>query len=298
MPTIDQVKILIPNIIDIEEIGQGGFKTVYRARDVEGNQVVKLIGLPLSTVNEDQKKFYEESLKRAQREIQILESCNCSFIVKLGRLKPTIVEIENQQYVLYSEEYLNGLNLWQLIEAKGQKPNELECRVLMQSLLKAIEYLWTQKQIIHRDIKPHNVIKIRDPIRPFVVFDLGIAFSLLDTALTFNPQNRLPPATFRYMAPEMANPHFRSSIDYRSDLYSAALTVYEYAAQMHPLSRTSDNIIQTLSRVVHETPVPLQNYRSDLSLEFCSMINQLLKKKPALRPANIKTLIARMENSL
>ena len=89
----------------------------------------------------------------------------------------------------------------------------------------------------------------------------------------------------------MANPNFRGNLDFRTDLYTIALTVFEYAAGQHPIAHDSDDPIRTVSRALHESPKPLQNFRPDFTPEFCKLVDQLLKKKPALRPANLDALI-------
>ncbi len=95
---------------------------------------------------------------------------------------------------------------------------------------------------------------------------------------------------------EMMNPAFRETIDYRTDLYTAAMTVYEYAAQTHPLAQGRDDLMRTISRALHQPAMPLASHRNDLSPGFCQIIDQMLKKKPALRPANLNALILRMES--
>jgi serine/threonine protein kinase len=239
--------------------------------------------------------FRKECLSRAIREAKLLGQCESPFIVKLGLLAPQKLEIDGFDYVVYSEEYLNGPDLWKLINDNGERPPLLECVDLMKCLILAIQQLWSNG-VIHRDIKPQNVIKLSDPKRHFVLLDLGIAFSLVDTALTFNAQHRLPPATIKYLAPEMINPNFRASLDYRSDLYCAALTVYEYAAHQHPLSKGDGDLFQTISRAVTKAPEHLARLRDDLPSDFCTLVDQLLKKKPALRPSNVKRLLTQLEN--
>ncbi|MFP4155983.1 MAG: serine/threonine protein kinase [Opitutales bacterium] len=294
-PTPNQVTIALPDYTEATEIGRGGFKTVFMARLGGAVEVVKFIGLPKdSEMSQEAKAFRDECLGRAMREIKVLGQCKSPLIVKLGTLAPQMLEIGGFDYVVYSEEHLDGPDLWKIIQSNGDKPTKAECVELMKSLLLAICELWS-KGVIHRDIKPQNVIKLKDPTRPFVLLDLGIAFSLVDTALTFDARHRLPPATFKYLAPEMANPAFRSNLDYRSDLYSAALTVFEYAAHEHPLAKDDDDLFQTISRAVQQLPKPLSRFRSDLPGGFCVLIDQLLKKKPALRPANLKQLLNRLE---
>ena len=108
----------------------------------------------------------------------------------------------------------------------------------------------------------------------------------------------MPLATYRYLAPEMMNPNFRETIDYRCDLYTAAMTVFEYGAQRHPLAQNKDDMMRTISRALHQPAESLAKLRPDLSAGFCQMIDQMLKKKPALRPANLNSLISRMESGL
>ena len=81
-------------------------------------------------------------------------------------------------------------------------------------------------------------MKLNRSDRSYVLLDLGIAFSIVDTPLTFDPSHRLPPGTYQYIAPEILQPNFRESLDFRSDVYAAALTVYEYAAGQHPLAKS------------------------------------------------------------
>jgi serine/threonine protein kinase len=130
------------------------------------------------------------------------------------------------------------------------------------------------------------------------VLDLGIAFSVADTPLTFDASQRLPPGTYRYLAPEMLQPGFRDSIDFRSDIYTAAMTVYEYAAGLHPLAKNKDDLIATLSRIVRESPKSLGEYRADLTPFLIGTVDQMLKKIPALRPSNINMLIDKLERNI
>lgn len=284
-----------PQIDTIEYIAKGGFKVVYRAK-ISGNQeAIKLIQIPSADDSEESQGNRKESIGRIEREVLALKKCKSPELVKLGMLEPQITQLLTNEYFIYSEEFVSGKNLYELIKAKGQKPKEDELRVLAITLLRAIKELWDHGYI-HRDIKPCNIIKTDDCKRPFVLLDLGIAFSVKESALTFNPQER--PATSLYFAPEMADPNFRQNIDYRSDLYNSALSIYEYACFQHPLARSGDDVFVTISRAIRQTPPPLKSKRGDLSDEFCQVIDQALKKKPALRPSNIRALIKILEGSL
>jgi len=289
-PAAPVISASFPEFQDITFIQSGGFKFVYSATANGKKQALKLVFIPpiSNPKNEEEVLLQKEVKSRVRREIELLSKLRCPEIVKLGVIGPREVQIEGHDFVGYSEEFLEGKTLWDILIAGGTKPSEKELRTLFTSLLSAIAEMWEHKAI-HRDIKPCNIIKLDDPQRPFVLLDLGIAFVIGETALT----NAGFPRTNRYMAPEMIHPAFRDTLDYRSDLYTTALTVYEYGAQRHPIAGSFEDPIITITRAVTEIPVPLKTYRPDLPSDFCDTIDQLLKKKPSLRPSNLKVLIAK-----
>jgi serine/threonine protein kinase len=296
-PTENLIAEAFPEVSGLALLEKGGFKAVYRASIRGKQEAFKLLSIPSYAGHADAEALRSEMFGRVQREVGALMRCVGSEIVKLGGLPLTEVKIAGEDYVGYSEEFLNGQDLWRILNSGGPKPAESELKQLFRSLLKGILELWT-KGYIHRDIKPKNVMKLQDLDRPFVLLDLGIAYSILDTGLTANPSERMPMATYRYLAPEMMNPSFRETIDYRSDLYTAAMTVFEYGAQRHPLAHDRDDLMRTISRAIRQPATPLQTIRPDLSPAFCRLIDQMLKKKPALRPGNLRQLISEMEENI
>ena len=74
------------------------------------------------------------------------------------------------------------------------------------------------------------------------------------------------------------------------------MTVYEYAAGRHPLAKNEDDLITTLSRIIKEPPKSLKEFRYDLSVSIVQIIDQMLKKIPALRPSNLNMLIKNIED--
>ena len=66
----------------------------------------------------------------------------------------------------------------------------------------------------------------------------------------------------------------------------------------HPIARDSDDQIHTISRALHEPPKVLNEECPTYSIQFCTLIDQLLKKKPALRPANLDQLIKQTQPGL
>jgi len=89
------------------------------------------------------------------------------------------------------------------------------------------------------------------------------------------------------MAPELLQPNYKDVMDFRCDLYSAALTIYELATGMHPFSPKPEHDYATIYRIMNEKPEPLAAYRKDIPKAFCTVIDRCLKKNPALRYARI-----------
>jgi serine/threonine protein kinase len=296
-PTAEQIRQSFPQITEAHFLKQGGFKAVYRVAIGGRAEAFKLVNIPRLPQPDLAEQFRVESLGRIKREVQVLGSCRSPVLVKLGGIAPCEVQMAGLDFVAYSEEFLAGEDLRKMIQANA-RPSEAELRQLLTCLLKAIRELWSLPgRFIHRDIKPDNVMRLSDPSRPFVLLDLGIAFSVFDTPLTFDAQNRMPPGTFRYLAPEMLQLDFQETLDFRSDVYAAGLTVFEFAAGQHPLAQNRDDLLTTLSRITKETPKALKDFRPDLAPWFCQMVNRMLKKLPALRPANLDALIARLEET-
>ena len=256
---------------------------------------MKIVSIPDGSATDDHQRFRDECIARVEREVGILDECESPYLVKLASLPLQRHSIGGNDFVSYSEEFLSGSNIWDIIKSGNPLPSESEVKKLMLCLLTAIKELWSMK-VIHRDIKPLNVIRVNDANRPFVLIDLGIAFAIQETALTFNASQRDPMATFRYIAPEQCDPRRRTNLDYRTDLYAAALTAFEFAAGQHPVAHNSDDRIHTVTRALFDPPKKLNVLRPDYSPALCQLINQLLNKRPALRPASIDHLIQSMES--
>ena len=295
---INDLKSIFQQYSEWEFIDKGGFKSVFKAKLNGETEAIKLVKIPsfedLQIKPELKEDFIQEAKKRLIREVNLLGKCKCPYIVKLGKLTPTELSIKSDSFIAYSEEFLEGNNLYKIINSE-YIPGEQELIQLLICLIESIFELWGSFQTIHRDIKPLNVFKTNNKNRPFVLLDLGIAYVLNETPLTVNASNRLPQGTIKYLAPEMLSPSFRGSFDFRSDLYNSGVVCYEYATQKHPLVQNESDLILTLSKIIRENPKPIEFYRDDLSKDICEIINQLIKKMVALRPGNIPLLLRKLK---
>ena len=290
LPDIKQLQDSLKGKVDrLSYFDQGGFKAVYKGYVHEKLEAIKVVYIP-GDIDEENRI---ELIGRVKREIEALDKCKSPEFVQLGSLPPESININGIDYIIYSEEYLDGKNLRSKL-SKNYKPDLSELVQLTKILLKAIKLL-KENDLIHRDIKPDNAIKLKSPERSFVILDLGIAFKIHGTALTRNSMFR--PGTLPYMAPEMFNPRFRENLDYRSDMYSAGVTVYEYASGVHPIRKRGEDAYTTMYRILKTQPQALSTLRPDLPSDFCKIIDQLIKKLPALRPASIQMLLKKVKES-
>lgn len=285
-PDIDQLRRLRPGLVGLEFVREGGFKAVYRA-EIQGRlEAVKVVYVPPEAGENGRR---EEIVARVKREIDALGQCRTNRLVTLGSLALEPISIGGYDYLIYSEELLPGESLRQRL---GTRPGFQELRVLMRCLMEALQAI-EQSGHIHRDIKPDNVMATGLPDRPFVVLDLGIAFKLHGTELT--ARNAGPPGTVIYMAPELFQPQYKDVLDIRSDIYSAGVTVFEYAAGEHPFHQSGESDYTTVYRILNQQPAKLAALRGDLPGPFSQLVDRCFKRRPALRYSNPAAVLRELE---
>jgi len=111
-PNIEKVKQVVPEAENLEETGSGGYKVVYKALVNDTIEAVKLVQIPS---DESDETIRDENLRRVVRELDILSKCKSPYLVKLGSIAPRESEIDAVEYMIYSEEYLPGESLREMI---------------------------------------------------------------------------------------------------------------------------------------------------------------------------------------
>ena len=288
VPNIEDLKRARNDLGTIELLEVGGYKAVFKATLSDRTEAVKLVHIPPETEEETSR---EEIVARVKREINVLRLCKSNKLVKLASIAMETVSIGGHDYLIYSEEFLSGESLKQRIHAR-YRPNLDELLTLGFCLAEALQELETTGHI-HRDIKPGNIMATVLEERRFVLLDLGIAFKLRGTDLTILGGG--PPGTLRYMAPELLTPDYKNALDIRSDIYSAGVTIFEYAAGEHPIIRRGEDAVTTALAITQRAAKKLQSVRDDLPETFCGVVERCIKKFPALRYPNPKTLLHELE---
>lgn len=249
------------------EIGRGGMSVVYRARDVRLRRDVAIKILPpeLAFVSNVRARFMREAQTAAQL------------------AHPNIVPIygveEKDTLVWIAMALIEGETLGAKLQREG-KLAAPEAERILESVSDALAYAHAHG-VIHRDIKPDNILLERDTLR-VLVSDFGIARAAEgDGRLTLTG---VAVGTPTYMSPEQAMGD--AEIDGRSDLYSLACVGYHMLAGHPPFSANSTPAL--LLKQVSEPLPPLRAKTASAPTALVSAIERALAKKPADRWPSVR----------
>jgi len=176
--TPDQVGQLIPDATDVEQVGSGGQKLVFRATVEQDQYALKFAKLPAEISEESEAEDFPTSdvAVRAKREVETMRDCTSEHMVKLGPIGLMFAELHGQQVLYFSEEFIFGRDLRTVLRTDGLF-EATEVAKLGMHVADAIRALWDLGKI-HRDIKPANIMR-RDDDGAYVLLDAGFAFDVV-----------------------------------------------------------------------------------------------------------------------
>jgi len=264
----DRVTVAVGTQYLIEnEIGRGGMAVVYRATDLRLNRPVAIKVLPPDVA------FNSDVRVRFIREAQTAAQLNHPNIVPIY----SVDEKDSSSVVYFVMAYVDGESLGARLAREGAWPIEQTVRVL-RDVADALAYAHA-RGVVHRDIKPDNILIERASGRPMVT-DFGIARAAAGEArLTLTGVTVGTPA---YMSPEQALGE--RELDGRSDLYSLAVVGYHMLAGEPPFKAT--NTPAMLVKHVSERPRPLRERRPEVPAYLAVAIDRALSKRPEDRWAD------------
>ncbi len=253
---------LLPGYELVEQLGQGGMGSVYKARDIIlGRWVaVKLLAPFLAEDEEYVKRFFIEA-----KHMQKLRHPNIVEAYDAG-------VAGDQKFLIM--EYVEGTNLDKILERHGKLPERKAIHIVRQVAC-ALDYAW-QRKIIHRDVKPQNVIITNE--RTAKLCDLGLSKDVSkDLSLTMTGSvNCSPP----YASPEQGQG--RKDLDCRTDTYSLGVMFYQMVVGELPF--VADSPGEYLIQHVTKPPPNPMTRNPDLFPATASMILKMLEKDPKNRP--------------
>jgi serine/threonine protein kinase len=252
-----------------QPLGRGGQKAVWSCEYYGAVYVLKvMVGEP-------------ETTERAKRELEIMRNCQSPHLAKLGPLPLTVLDLGNNDIVLYFlEELIAGSALNAIV-----KPfNSAEIKRLGLDVAAAVKLLWSNGYI-HRDIKPHNIMR-RAGSTEHVLLDAGIALDFAAVSIT---QTGNVVGTRAYLSPEQWQLPKRD-LDFRADMFALGITMYECGTGKHPFWNPAVPAVDVAMNVLNvRAPHPHQ-FNGALNGELCDVILRLLEKPRHLRYARVEHL--------
>ncbi|HLG41999.1 MAG TPA: protein kinase, partial [Planctomycetota bacterium] len=259
----------IPGYEILGKLGVGGMGAVYKAKQVSIDRVVAIKVLYPKFVKD---REYLERFLREARLLAKLQHPNIVAAIDAG-------EVHGTPYFVM--EFVDGLSLSTLLDHKGRIP-ETDCIKLGIHIANALQHAHRHK-LVHRDIKPQNVIITRDGL--VKVCDLGIAKSSDgpgDAGLT---THGMAVGTPFYMSPEAC---MGRDVDIRADIYSLGATLYHLSTGTPPFDAPAPASI--LAMHVNQPLDSPQARFGSLSSEFAGCVIKMMHKHPTNRfqtPADV-----------
>ncbi len=259
----------------IEKIGNGGMATVYKAKCHVLNRFVAV------KILRDEFTTDEEFIKRFEIEAQSAASITHPNIV-------SVYDVGNEGNLYYIVmELIQGKTLKEIIvEEKGALPWKWSVNIAIQ-IASALE-IAHKNNIVHRDIKPHNIIITEDGVAK--VTDFGIAKAVSNSTITAFGTTI---GSVHYFSPEHARGGYTDS---KSDLYSLGVVMYEMLTGRVPFD--ADTPVSVALKHMQEDPVPPIEVNNNIPIAVNSIILKALKKDPNQRYATATEMLQDLKRAL
>ena len=270
------------------ELGRGGMGIVYRARQVSLNRLVALKVLPASI------RQFPSAIARFKKEAQAAAKLHHTNIV------PVYSQGEHEGHFYYAMELIEGegldtfikegkANVLEHLSSRVSRPPESQSGVggrrnlyrfvarLMAGVADGLEHAH-QQGVIHRDIKPQNLLMAGDG--QLHITDFGLARLLDEPSITMTGEMVGTPA---YMSPEQVAGD-RHAVDHRTDIYSLGVTFYELLTGARPFDGVGRD--QVIAKIMTREPKPPRRINPQVPVDLETICLRSMEKEPGRRYAS------------
>jgi serine/threonine protein kinase len=261
----------------VREIGRGGMGRVYLATDARLGRTVALKALAPHLVRDPAQR------ERLRREARAAASLTHPGICTVYALE----EIDGDLFI--ATEFVDGRTLREEIQSR-QPPSSADVVKTAQELARALAAAHANG-VVHRDLKPDNVMRTRDGRLKILDFGLARIDNPQMHAVGVVTQPGAVVGTPAYMAPEQIN---GTSVDARADVFAFGVLMYEYACGVHPFEGASP--LAVVARVLESDARPLALRCPDLSSGLADVVSRCLRKTPAERFGSAVEVVGALES--
>jgi serine/threonine-protein kinase len=266
----------------LNKLGKGGMSEVYLAEDTVLDRRVAVKFLLPELLGSD---LSRKRLIREAKAIASLDHPNICSIYEVG-------EDDDQAFIVM--QYIQGETL-----ASKQKANEVDLKQTISIASQVVAALDEahSRGIIHRDIKPQNIMVTTSGLVKVLDFGLSKIIHSKDPAepdvdtLSLLSDPGIVIGTLPYLSPEQAR---RDPLDARSDIFSFGIVLYEMAGGHHPFSRK--NSAATLLAIGSYNPPPLAQYAANIPPELELIVAKCLEKSPERRYQSARELLIDLDH--
>ena len=246
-------------------VGEGAMARVYKAYDpkIDRTLAIKLLKSHLLTDEEYRVRFFREA-----KGAGILSHPNIVTVFDVG---------EENNHPFLAMEWVEGTTLADVLK-EGRKFTPKEVVEIGVQLVRALDYAH-KKGIVHRDVKPGNVMLVKDSLTVKVA-DFGICRITEADTRSQGQQTQMGDVlgTPHYMSPEQV---LGEKVDARSDLFSAGVVLYQLLTGALPFE--GDSLISVAFKITKSDPPSIDKLRPELPLALRRVIDRALKKQPDKR---------------
>lgn len=251
----------------LDEIGSGGMGVVYKGKDPKINRMValKVVRPVMGTAKSAEQ---EQAVSRFYVEAQAAGQLSHPNIVTIYDVGEELTPDGTLVYI--AMEFISGKGLDHFIYQKTFTTLEQKLKVI-KKIAEGLEYAH-KRGVIHRDVKPANVLMTEDGVPKLT--DFGLA-RLSDSSLTMSGTILGTP---NYMSPEQVQ---GKQVDARSDFFSLTVVLYEMITNEKPFA--AESITSVIYKVVHEDPVPPRRLNPNLPNILDAFVRKGMAKNPDSR---------------
>ncbi len=255
-------------IVDL--LGSGATSIVYKGRDILLNRMVTIKNLREQCAQD------EAFVKRFRNEAKAVAKLSHPNIVNIY----DVVEEGNNQYLVM--EYVEGCSLKEYVETKGRL-SEGEVFKITSQLLDALEHAHVNN-IVHRDIKPHNILM--DTNGNVKVTDFGLAVATTEMSVEDFMNTKEVMGSVYYMSPEQIT---GKPVSPATDIYAVGIVLYELLTGTRPFN--GEDAISIARKHIKGEIVPPHKIDESISKDLSFVIMKSLRKDPDLRFASAEMML-------